>query len=332
VASKTYSVNASREVVLSAGTIQTPQILELSGIGNPYILAENGINTLVNLPGVGENFQEHLYVGVEWQLIPGQVSFDILRNNLTVAAEQLAQYNANGTGLYAALDSTLAFMPLHDFADAERRAALLQIFDEEAEEAPIFSLESLQYPIQRAWLEKDIVAQSELVVWSRGVISPAPNESYVSILGGISHPMSRGSVHISSSDPLAAPTINPQFLSKNFDSQFLLDALKFVQSIGRQSPLADVIAVQTAPDPSVQDDADLLEFVRTTTSDGDHLIGTAAMAPREFNGVVDPSLKVYGTANLRVVDASVIPLLFAAHTQATVYAIAEKAATMILGA
>jgi len=144
------------------------------------------------------------------------------------------------------------------------------------------------------------------------------------------HPLSRGSIHIVSNDPSVYPKVDPAFLQSEFDAQLLLDAIKFVQKIGKQDPLSSIVAAQSAPDPQHQDDQSLLQYIRNGAAGGAHLVGTAAMAPFENGGVVDASLRVYGTQNLRVVDASIIPIQIGAHTQATVYALAEAAVEFII--
>ncbi|TFY59193.1 hypothetical protein EVG20_g7881 [Dentipellis fragilis] len=338
VGSTQYVVNAMKEVILSTGTIQTPQLLELSGIGNSTLLRSMNVSTLVDLPAVGENLQEHLFVGAQWQLKPGHLTFDILRNNLTFAAEQMALYNKTGQGWFANIDSTVIFLRLQDLVTPARFAELLQLFDASAAQAAPGSLQKMQYPIQRRWLEEGQIAISELAQASEGVIAPEAGQSYVFMLGGLSHPMSRGSVinsclrqHIASNDPLAPPAIDFGYLSHDFDVQVLLDVLKYMQNIGTQQPFASDVAVQTTPaiDSGSQSDDALITYIRSTAAGGDHLIGTAALGPKGQGGVVDSSLKVYGTANLRVVDASIIPIQVAGHSQSSAYAIAEKAAAMI---
>ncbi|KAM5543814.1 hypothetical protein V8D89_002431 [Ganoderma adspersum] len=326
----TYAVAASKEVILSAGTIQTPQLLELSGIGNASVLQSHGIKTLVDLPGVGEQFQEHLFVAAQWQLQPGIETFDALRNNATFAAEQAAQYVSNRTGLLAATDSMTAFIPLKDIVSKERLQELLAIFDREANATGLSALQRRQYKIQREWFANGDVPAVELILWSKGLLNLQQGESYAVMLGGLMHPTSRGSAHIASSDPLAAPTINPNFLSQEFDAHLLVDVLKYMQKVGQSAPFSNLVAAQNFPDPSAQTDDQLLAYVRAGAAGGDHLIGTAPLAPRRQGGVVDRSLRVYGTRNLRVADASVFPMQIGAHSQATVYAVAEKAAKLIL--
>ncbi|KAI0922405.1 hypothetical protein AcV7_005945 [Taiwanofungus camphoratus] len=329
VGQKYYIANATKEVILSTGSIQTPQLLELSGIGNSTILSASGIPTLFNLPSVGENLQEHLFVAVQWLLKPGIETFDIMRNNATFAAEQAALYNATHTGFLTNTDSTVGFIPLPSIATGDNLTSLLEIFDQEAQQAATLPIQQLQYPIQRSWAAEGNVAFVEFIQWSKGFIAPQPNQSYVTLLGGIVHPMSRGSVHITTNDPLASPAIDMGFLNHDFDASVLLNVLRYMQTIGKTSPFASIVVNQTNPDPAMQTDDDLLEYIRSGSAGGDHPIGTAAMAPLEYGGVVDSTLKVYGTSNLRVVDASIFPLHIAAHTQSTVYAIAEKAAEMI---
>ncbi|OSD07663.1 GMC oxidoreductase [Trametes coccinea BRFM310] len=328
VGGRTYVANARKEVILSTGSIQTPQLLELSGIGNSTILKKHGIETLIDMPQVGENLQEHTFVPVQWQLKQGVQTFDILRNNATFAAEQQALYNKTHGGLMAATDSLIAFLTLDEVVSPAEGKNLLDIFDTEAA-AALSPLTKLQNMFRRQWFADSNAAVVELIQWTKGVIDPAVNESYAVILGGIVHPSSKGSVHINSSDPLAAPAIDLGLLTSEFDQQLLLQAIKFVQKLGTTQPFSNYVQTRTNPDPSAQSDEDLLAYIRGAASIGDHSIGTAPIAPQNQGGVVDHTLTVYGTSNLRVVDASVIPIHIAAHTQATVYAIAEMAADLI---
>lgn len=324
-----HTVKANREVIISAGAVQSPQIMELSGIGNPEVLVEHGIEPLIDLPGVGENLQEHLFFLAQWQLKPGIRTFDILRNNATFAAEQLNLYNATRRGLWTELDTTIGFLPLQSIVSKKRLASLIGVFEEETSQLNLSSVSGQQNAKLRSWISRGDVPQVEIAQWSRGSIAPQPNTNYLTILAGILHPVSKGSVHIATNDPLAAPSIDPKFMSSKYDSMVLLDLLEFVLNIAQEHPLRDSVEVITSPAPGSSNE-ELLEYIRTSTAGADHLIGTCAMAPRQIGGVVDSSLRVHGTQNLRVVDASIFPIHIGAHTQATVYAIAEKAVSMVL--
>jgi len=146
----------------------------------------------------------------------------------------------------------------------------------------------------------------------------------------LQHPFSRGYVHINTTNPTASPVIDPRYLSNTFDLSTLAKATGFIRKIVQTEPLTSAIAEYLAPPLSPGTDSNLEGFVRKQLAPGLHLIGTASMAPEAWGGVVNPRLQVYGTANVRVADASVMPLLIATHMQQTVYTIGEKAAAIIM--
>ncbi|KAI9066188.1 GMC oxidoreductase [Trametes sanguinea] len=281
IGGRTYVANARKEVILSTGSIQTPQLLELSGIGNSTILKKHGIDTLIDMPQVGENLQEHTFVPVQWQLKQGVQTFDILRYNTTFAEEQQAIYNKTHGGLMAATDSLIAFLTLNEVVSSAEAKDLLEIFDKEAAVASS-PLTKLQNTFRREWFANSNAAVVELIQWTKGIINPAANESYAVILGGIVHPSSKGSVHINSSNPLAAPEIDLALLTSEFDQQLILQAIKLVQKLGSIAPFSNYVETQTNPDPSAQSDEDLLTYIRGTASIGDHSIGKSL--PARSNG------------------------------------------------
>ncbi|TFK86285.1 GMC oxidoreductase [Polyporus arcularius HHB13444] len=324
-----FNVFAKKEVVLAAGAVQTPQLLELSGIGNRTLLQSHGITTLVDLPGVGENLQEHLFSGVQFKLKQGIQTFDLLRSDPAFAAEQRQIYQSTRGGLLAATDNAFTFLSLKGLVSEDRLHELLALFDLEDHTKSTGPLLRKQNALNRRWFTEDNVATVELIQLSRGIFNPTPNSSYVTIQGGIVHPSSRGSVHITTQDAFVAPEIDPAFLSRDFDTEVLLDIIKYIQLVAQTEPLASMVEEQTDPVPDSADD-EIIRYIRAGSGVCDEMVhGTAAMASREDGGVVDGSLRVHGTANLRVVDASIIPIQMACHTQQTVYAIAEKAADMI---
>ncbi|KIK52514.1 hypothetical protein GYMLUDRAFT_265373 [Collybiopsis luxurians FD-317 M1] len=318
-----YTATVRKEVILSAGAIQTPQLLELSGIGNSSILRSVGIKPLITLPEVGENMQDHLFALAQYQLKPGILTFDALRINMTIASQQSAIYSQNRSGMLSGTDSAVAFLPLDLYLQSGPINSLKKKFNSIWAKSSSSKLTRTQYEIQSKWLEQGIVPQAEIAMWSRGV-TPLANESYISILSGVLHPLSRGSVHIHSNDPLAPPTIDPGWLTADFDILVILETLKFVMNIATLEPLSSLIDSLVLPPASLKNDTALIQYIRETVTSASHPMGTVAMAPQLMGGVVDNSLIVYGTTNLRVCDASIIPNGIGTHIQSTIYAIGEK--------
>jgi choline dehydrogenase-like flavoprotein len=144
------------------------------------------------------------------------------------------------------------------------------------------------------------------------------------IIPGLQHPFSRGSVRINSTSPSMPPIIDPRYLSNPLDVASLIAAFKFARTIRATKALQEVSVIEVYPGPGVQSDEEIEEFIRGSVNTLNHHGGTASMLPREMGGVVDADLKVWGVDGLRVVDASIIPMLPASHLQTSVYAIAEK--------
>ncbi|KAJ7154770.1 alcohol oxidase [Mycena filopes] len=343
----TYKAHASKEVILAAGAVQTPQLLELSGIGNKTILSGLGIETLVDLPGVGSNLQDHIYTTSQWVALPNITTFDILRYNATFLEEQTALYEKTRTGFLNTRSSNLVFLSSNDtmFPQADVQGLIAELRGH-LSGSHLSPLERLQFEIQLRWLRDGSVPQAEFITQSSGLISPANNTNYMCVVSGLMHPLSRGTIHINSTDPLAHPVIDPNYLSFDYGMRIHLRGLlvdlfaedlhslrsftSIVMEVTKHKPIADLLERQDVPSVTTVDSASLDDFVTSTFITGDHLAGTAAMASRRLGGVVDANLRVYGVSNLRVVDASIMPMIVGAHLQATVYAIAEKIRLLIL--
>jgi choline dehydrogenase-like flavoprotein len=141
-----------------------------------------------------------------------------------------------------------------------------------------------------------------------GLGTPEPGKRYMTLLSLLLHGLSRGHVHISSSNPFSPLVIDPQYLSNSADLDMLLSIIKYVRRLANTEPLKSAIVSTVTPDPDANDD-ELAEHLKKGVDTIYHPTGTASMLPREDNGVVNPRLIVYGTKNLRVVDASVIPIV-----------------------
>ena len=163
--------------------------------------------------------------------------------------------------------------------------------------------------------------------------SPLYGKSFTTIIGGVMHPLARGSVHINSSDASVHPVYDPAFASNEYDFQALVALAKYIRTIAQTASFSDVWQSEYEPGldvvPETDNEDEWETYVRNNTNTLYHPVGTCAMLPKHDDGVVDSKLLVYGTTNLRVVDASVIPILVSAHPQTGIYGIAERAAEII---
>ncbi|KAI0743801.1 GMC oxidoreductase [Daedaleopsis nitida] len=330
---KTYHASSKKEVIVSGGSYQSPQILELSGIGNRDILSKYGIETFVDLPAVGENFQDHIYVPIIYEIDPQFDTLDAAREPGAPARMQELYMTKQGP-LTSSPAFTFSFVPARTFLTDEQQekwtSGARAVMEKAAPGLKKQYATQLKYFHDPSSAEGELMPFPGFLPWA-GVESK-PNARYVSICSAFLHPLSRGSVHIASADPTAPPAIDPDYFSKQEDLDVLLAIVKFTIKFFETSPFSDIVRSQVAPSPDITaSDEALLEYIKNTCICVFHPVGTVSMLPKEDGGVVDPELRVYGTANVRVVDASIIPLQIAAHSQATVYALAEKAADIIRG-
>lgn len=326
-----YTVNVAREVILSAGSIKTPQLLELSGVGNKQLLSKYKIPVVLNLPGVGENLQDHAFAGQDFRLKPGAVTLDNLNFNATFKAQQQELFNSSGKGLLSWTIPIAAPVTLQSLIGTTETNKLVGSLTQSLNKIKQTPLQKVQYKAQLALLKAGEVPQLNLIVYPTGnfVSAAAPNTSYVTMTIMEVHPYSRGSVHIGSAQPLAAPIINPDLLSIPYEAQILVKAQQFSERWMASQPVGKLVVGPNAPSAAVISDAEWESFVRTHTQTINHPIGTTAMAPRAMGGVVDPQLKVYGLQNVRIVDAGIFPLTISVPIQQTVYAVAELGADLI---
>jgi len=340
------TIHATKEVILSAGTFLSPGLLELSGIGDEKVLSAAGIPHLVSLPGVGENLQDHVGMTTSYQLLPNYTSFDILKYNTTFAAQQMTLYGAGEDSLY---DYTASGYVYANWKQVLGNDSALQSLAKQAASSPLTSspFERTRAQILLNYLqdEKKNVPQLE-VIFSDGYTgskgypqpsSPLYGQGFFTLVASVQHPFSLGSVHITSPNISIQPAISPNYLAHEYDIEAAVSAAKYLRKIANTTPLSlawsseyepglDVVGNGTDADT----DAQWREYVLNNAVTIYHPVGTCAMLPREQNGVVDANLIVHGTENLRVVDASVIPVLISAHPQTAVYGIAKIAAGRIV--
>lgn len=329
-------VMANKEVVLSAGSLQSPGILELSGIGNSTLLEAPGIESTHHLPGVGENLQDHMRIQNSYQVKPGVLSADELRSNATYRQQQLALYNASMPNIYWSSRNSYAFLNWDQIegADAELLTTLaLQAVEADNRTISRQKLEFLMDPAKKADVPQLEVFLADGYSGKFGYptdnTTAAYNDGFFTIYGALEHLFSHGSVHITSTNISVQPEINPNYISTEYDLQALVTAAKYLREIASTPPLNALWVKEYEPGKQVQSDQGWANYVRNSSFTIYHPTGTCAMLPLEDGGVVDPELKVYGVKSLRVVDASIIPLLVSAHIQTAVYGIAERAAKMV---
>ncbi|TFK94202.1 GMC oxidoreductase [Polyporus arcularius HHB13444] len=329
-----YVVRAKKEVVLSTGSValKSPQILELSGIGNPNLLRRIGVTTKVDLPGVGTNVQEHMIVGVSFEL-RDDVKFDTLDllGDPEVAAKHL-ELHSTGEGLFTTGIIGFSFANLGEVTP--RASEIIKAAEDKimknANSYPPGLLE--QYKISLERLKNGVGC--EFISFPGLNSRPNPPEKgkrYISFYVAMNHAFSRGTIHATSKDPSVDPEFDPRYFDEEVDLQVWVEMVKFCRNLRNISPLKEMTTKEHNPGPDVQTDEQIVDWIKQVMSTTWHTASSCSMLPKANGGVVDPQLKVYGTENLRVVDLSVLPLHIAAHPQAAVYAIAEQGADIIKG-
>ncbi|KAJ7908751.1 alcohol oxidase [Mycena leptocephala] len=300
---KRFTLTAGRELILSAGSIGTPNILLHSGIGNSSTLTSLGIKSLHNLPSVGQNFSDHSITFLSF-LVNSNNTYETAARNATLAAEQLTQWNTTRMG--PLVDNPLSHM------------GWLRIPDNSS----IF----MGSPDPAAGPN---TAHYGLII-SNGLLGPPPpTGNFLSVTPVMVVPSARGSVTLTSTDPLAAPAINPNLLGSNLDLSIMREAVKSALRFTTASAWAGYVISPVGVNSS-NTDAELDEYIRGNTISLGHAAGTASMSPKGATwGVVDPDLRIKGLVGIRIIDLSVVPFIPAAHTQAATYIIAERAADLI---
>jgi len=287
------SVQAAREVILCAGTIQTPQLLELSGIGREDVLRRAGVARRHRLDGVGENYIDHFATRMNWRLKNTLTLNEMARGwRLGLA---VAEYARRRTGIL-----TLGTGLVHGFVRTQKELATPDV--------------------QYFFVHASYANAAERIL-----------DRHPGMTVGVSQlrPKSVGSIHIQSADASQMPAIKPNFLDAEEDRLSMINGMRIARRIVGQPALRHYLEAETSPGESVDSDEQWLEFARTNGQTIYHPIGTCRMGEGP-QAVVDSALRVQGLAGLRVVDASVIPTMVSGNIQGAVMAVAERAADLIL--
>jgi len=286
-------VRAAREVIVSAGALQSPQLLQLSGVGPAALLQPLGVPVVVDSPGVGENLQDHLQVRVMYKCTRPITTNDDLASLWRTARIALKwllwrrgplAIGINQGGLFTRV------LPESTRPDVQFHFATLSAELAGAKPHP----------------------------WSGFTLSVCQLR-----------PESRGTVHIRSPDPFDPPAIRPVYLATELDRRCAVEGVKLARRLARTQALRPYVAEEYRPGPQAQSDDELIDFARENGATIFHPVGTCRMGTDPL-AVVDERLRVRGVAGLRVVDASIMPVLVSGNTHAPVVMIAEKASDMIL--
>ena len=295
----TFKVAALREVILSAGSINSPQLLQLSGIGPKEVLESASVRLIHDSPAVGKNLQDHLGVSYFYKSKVPTLN-DQLRPVLGKIFQGL-RYILTRTGpLSLSVNQSGGFIRTREGLNKPN----IQLYF-----SPVsYSLES---PDRRA------------------MMSPDP---FSAMLLGISNcsPQSRGTVSLRSSDPLKPPIIKPNYLSHEDDVKDLLDGVKVLRKLAKTDSFRAVIGEEFRPGPDCQTDEEMIEHIKDTVWTVFHPSSTCRMGPDPKIDVVDSQLKVYGIEALRVADASIFPQLICGNINAATIMVGEKASDLIL--
>ncbi|EQB58549.1 hypothetical protein CGLO_01198 [Colletotrichum gloeosporioides Cg-14] len=290
------TVTVNKEVILAAGAIQSPVLLQVSGIGPRQVLESLNISTQIDLPGVGNNFQDH----------------------------PMARFPYD-CPLTTPLINTVAFPALKYHAD-EWRTLLAHSKNQSFDFLPLDTPSAVAagYAKQKALLlnhlAREDVGAYELLAASWGQISIANQK-----------PLSRGTVRPSSSSVYDAPAVDPRYCADPLDCKIIRLGLQLTQKLMATDAMKPLLPVVDAKYNST-DERELMTAMKPLVGTEYHPSGTTSMLPKDLGGVVDSELMVYGTCNLRVVDAGIMPMIPGGHIQAAVYAVAEKAADIIKAA
>jgi len=289
-----HTIRATREVILCGGAINSPQLLMLSGIGPAAHLAAMGIEPAHDLPGVGQNLQDHYQVRFVYKCTEAITVNDIMMSPARMAIMGL-QYALFRTGPLTA------------------SAGQVGIF---TKSRPDLEAPDIQFHFIGFSADRPGEGLHKFSGFSQNICQLRPE--------------SRGEILLKSPDPLAAPAIHPNYLSADIDRAVLMDGLKLGRRIAQQAPMRAFIASEHLPGEAVQTDAEMLEYARNYGGTIFHPIGTAKMG-RDAMAVVDEQLRVHGITGLRVADAAVMPTMVSGNTNAACIMIGEKCADLVRG-
>lgn len=292
------TVRANREVIISAGAVDSPKLLQLSGLGDAHLLAKHHIDTTAHLPAVGKNLQDHLAVSFYYRANRKTLNDDF--SSFWGKAKAGMQYVVNRSGpLGMSVNQAGGFFK----GNEQETHPNIQLY---------FNPMSYQIPSN-----------------PNAKLSPEPYSGFVMAFNSC-RPSSRGTVEIASSDPVAPPVIRPNYLGTQQDVDEAIQGSKLIRKLMKTPELQAITEAEVEPGNAVDDEESMLEYFRDNAGSIYHLCGTCTMGPDPEKAVVDSRLRVHGVKGLRVIDASIFPNITSGNLNAPVMMVAEKGADLVL--
>lgn len=334
---QTMTFSARKEVILAAGAVFTPQLLQISGIGPKSVLEAAGVATKLDFPAVGSNFQDHPVFYLNWNIT--YTSFpnpSTLSTNATFYAEAVRKYYDEHTGPLTLNGNYMTVLSPDLLESVTDMQGLISELAAQEEGAYLPAIYNTSASLTAGYEAQRSILLSQLRNNSIGIIE-FPIGGVGSIADALQKPLSRGTVHLNATYPAGPPVVAYNALNNPFDQSVLFAGVEYARKMMAANALATLQPVELLPGPQAQDLAAVIDvLVNTIGPYGSsvspsfaHPASSCPMMPQELGGVVDSELRVYGTKGLRIVDASILPMIPGAHLQATMYAVAEKAADVI---
>jgi choline dehydrogenase-like flavoprotein len=332
-AGETREVRIGKQVILAAGAFGTPQLLELSGIGDASLLHQTGIDVVYDNPAVGENLQDHIRAGISFEGTQAAAG-----GHPPLSREEAEKlYVENRSGPWTDMAAWMfAYLPVAGLSSPEEMRQLESTYRKclDTRDEDISESVRKHYDFMERTLFSSAEASATAYLIRKAVTSvPVPEleaGKCVTFCAMLSHPLSRGSVHITSPRADEKPAVIFNYYRNPFDLEVHACHMLVLQALARNRAFTPMIKPNGARWPPQLDLDSARHFLRETATTNYHPCGTCSMTPEKDGGVVDPRLRVYGTANLRVVDASIFPIIPRGNIVSTVYAVAEKGADMVL--
>ena len=321
-----HYAKARKEILLAGGAFATPQILQLSGIGNPALLKQQGIDIVYSNSNVGENLQDHMRPLVSTEVVDG------IGAPTPLPSEAREMYRELRQGPLVDACFTFANMPLVPFLSSAEKQQLSDVLDKHLNDPSLPEFEQKRNAFIRQMIFSPFEATATANLSRRRAVEDNEGRNWITFATMLSHPFSRGSVHIVSPDVNMKPKIHPGYYSHALDLELHARHLQAILKVSQAPALKQyykpggALLPARAVAPSLEEAKDI---VRKCSSTNYHPCGTCSMMPERMGGVVDDRLLVYGTTNLRVVDASIMPIIPRGNIITTVYAVAEKAADIL---